>query len=1438
MENPTPASTSRIFHWKYAPNTGRQADIIISPNIWTLLRRNLKKIGPPSLTTCKRTRSIGQRTRPRQRRAATISLIAPSLSCVAANCVLASSTPSHVTKLHHIIITDGSNGSTHNNTSSLVTLDSETHQSPVATENNSHTFNINTICETLSAQSPIIKPVLLSTAVIELVDKHNNYVQARALLDSGSQRCFITKALCDQLNASIIQSTHTIKGVGNAVTQSTQTCDITIRSLSSSYTADIKCLVLQTISSDLPSTSISIQEHNFKIPDNIQLADPKYFMSQPIDMLIGADYFWDLLEEGKIRLANGPFLQNTKLGWIISGPIYNSTHHDSQVHCNFTEAIDTQLRKFWEIEDLPGFIDARSDDEKACEEHFIKTTTRDEQGRFCVQIPFKESPDKLGDTFTQAERRFHALEKRLSHTPLHKEMYTQFIKEYVELGHMSQVDTYTTPHYILPHHGVYRAHSETTRLRVVFDASMPSTTGKSLNDIQRVGPAIQGDLFSILLRFRQHKYVACADVEKMYRQVLIDPSQRDLQLILWRDNPSDKLDVYSLKTITYGMSASPFLAVRCLKELAAESNNPEISRTIRDDFYVDDLITGADSIDKLTHICDETARILNSACFPLRKWIFNFSRETKVDQPYASKELSMDENVHHKTLGLAWSNESDTLHFSTEFKKEEKKLTKRIILSSISKIFDPLGLLSPLITSAKILLQRLWLLGNIGWDDALPCDVVNSWEQFIFSLNMLGQLKIPRYAFSTDGTRTELHIFTDASQVAYGASAFIRIICSDTSVIVKLLCSKGRVAPIKPISIPRLELNGAVMGARLYVKVKEALLCKFDSVTFWTDSTIVIGWLRMNPNQLKTFVQNRTAEIHELTSGLSWQHIAGKHNPADLVSRGATLDTLLKNQLWWAGPSFLNDPSFDTSAVKSLEVVESASQDLPEIKSQTTQSYHASDNNNWFPFERYSQFNRMKRSFAYLMRFIHNTRNKNNKRTGALSVEELNESLTKLTKISQQESFPSVYETLSKQETLKNSHNLSKLHPFLDENHIIRVGGRLLNSADYSYDKKHPILTSGKHHFTTLLFRDEHLRQLHAAPQALLYTLRETWWPVRGRDAARRTVHRCARCARLRAKPLTPLMGNLPSERISPGFAFINTGVDYMGPVYILNRKGRGAQTVKAYVCIFVCMATRAVNLELVGDLSTEAYLLALKRHISRYSKPNTIFSDNGRNFVGLMNDFTKFLGKCSSEIIDYATSQNIKFSFIPPFSPNFGGLWEAGVKSCKYHLRRVIGNSHLTYEEFNTVLAQIQAVLNSRPLSPLSSDPHDYYPLSPAHFLVGRPLTAPLCEDVSNTACNRLTRYRRVEQIRQHFWSRWSKEYISEMQTRTKWKSRLDDLKPDTLVLIKDDQLPPLKWHLGRIITTVPGRDGISRVADIRTEKGVIRRACSKICPLWEEDD
>ncbi|CAG9130680.1 unnamed protein product [Plutella xylostella] len=357
------------------------------------------------------------------------------------------------------------------------------------------------------------------------------------------------------------------------------------------------------------------------------------------------------------------------------------------------------------------------------------------------------------------------------------------------------------------------------------------------------------------------------------------------------------------------------------------------------------------------------------------------------------------------------------------------------------------------------------------------------------------------------------------------------------------------------------------------------------------------------------------------------------------------------------------------------------------------------------------------------------------------------------------------------------------------------------------------------------------------APQLLLYTVREAWWPVAGRSLARRVVHACVTCARLRAQTLQPIMGNLPAQRLQPRFPFERCGVDYAGPVLILNRKGRGAITVKAYICIFVCFVTRAVHLELASDLSSEAYILVLKRFISRRNKPAEIFSDNGKNFVGANNELSKFLKNCSNEIKDYATSQSIKFHTIPPYASHFGGLWERGVKSCKHHLRRVVGNAHLTFEEFTTALTQVEAILNSRPLTPLSSDPNDFLPLTPAHFLVGRPLTAPATADLRDKPMLRLTRYQRVEQIRQHFWARWSKEYVSELQQRIKWRTSSEDLKEHTMVLIKDDNLPPLKWSLGRITRVYPGRDGISRVADIRTANGTTRRAFSKICPLPVDD-
>lgn len=1295
------------------------------------------------------------------------------------------------------------------------------------------------------AQSSAMQPVLLSTAVVEIADSVGFYHKARAILDSGSERCIITQSLCDKLNTHLLQSTQRIKGVGGSVSQCTRTCDIEIKSMIGTYNSRIKCLVLPHITSALPS--VAMLSEQFCIPHGISLADPNFYESQPIDLLLGADIFWDLLLDGKVRLSNGPILQNTQLGWVISGPLHTNKKINKNVHCNFMRAIDEQvsideqLRKFWELEDLPRSYQpselSRCEDERLCERMFLQTTKRLDDGRFSVHIPFKNSPSNLGDTRKQAELRFFALEKRLERLPHYKKMYSDFIKEYCTLGHMARIDNdnYGTPHYFIPHHGVFREHSSTTPLRVVFDASMPSSSGKSLNDLQLIGPPIQGDLLSILLRFRESRYVACADIEKMYRQVLIDEQQRDLQLILWRENPADPLHVYKLNTVTYGTASAPYLSCRCLKQLAQECSDLEVARIIREDFYVDDLICGNPNKDKLKEICREISQKLQSGCFPLRKWIFNFDFGDFGGIIDAKKELSLGDNIQNKTLGLGWHNRDDDLFYCTKIKTESKPVTKRTILSGSSQIFDPLGLLSPTIMTAKVLLQKLWLL-KLDWDEPVPDDIAQVWNRFVQSLDNLDVVRVPRLVVGDNPKNLELHIFTDSSLTAYGACAYIRSIDIDNIVTVRLLCSKGKVAPIKPVSIPRLELCGAVVGARLYEKIVNSLRSNFNKVIFWTDSTIVLGWLRMPPNLLKTFVQNRTAEIHELTKNNPWRHVRSENNPADFISRGLNLGALCTSKLWWNGPQFLLDNNLDFCTDSKIN----SDINLPELKSSTTRGLLShQETENWFPFSRFSQYNRIRRAAAFVLRFVYNARNKVNKRTGSLSVDELNESELLLARLAQHESYQDVYECLSKKRSLKGKHaSLTKLNLFLDNKNLIRVGGRLENSIHFSYEKKHPLLISAKHHLAALLFRYEHLRLLHAPPQLLMFKVREAWWPVGARDLARQVVHACVTCKRLRSETLTPIMGNLPQQRLEPGYPFLYCGVDYAGPVLILSRKGRGAKTIKSYICLFICFATRAVHLELVSDLSSDAYLLALKRFISRRGKPAEILSDNGKNFVGLRNDFDKFLSSISGDIKDYAISQNIRFRMIPPYASHFGGYHESGIKSCKHHLRRVVGNAHLTFEEFSTALTQIEAVLNSRPLTAMSTDPNDFLPLSPAHFLVGRPLTSPVCADLQHVPEHRLTRYQRVEQIRQHFWTRWSREYVPELQSRSKWRFQTDDLKENMLVIIKEDHLPPLKWSLGRIIKTYTGKDGVSRVADIRTSTGTVRRAFSKICPLLQADD
>lgn len=406
----------------------------------------------------------------------------------------------------------------------------------------------------------------------------------------------------------------------------------------------------------------------------------------------------------------------------------------------------------------------------------------------------------------------------------------------------------------------------------------------------------------------------------------------------------------------------------------------------------------------------------------------------------------------------------------------------------------------------------------------------------------------------------------------------------------------------------------------------------------------------------------------------------------------------------------------------------------------------------------------------------------------------------------------------------------------MDPDNIMRVGGRLQN-ANLSKDAKHPKLLPPKHRLTKIIMEHFHLKNLHIGPQTLLHSVRQEFWPIGGRNLARRVVHECITC--FKNKPITSnqLLGNLPAERVNPSFPFSNCGIDFCGPFLIKYKGQRKGTFQKIYVAVFICFATKAIHLEFVSDLTTGTLIATLKRFFARRGKCSCIFSDNAKNFVGADRELQrlhKLMSKPEEHLADYLTAEGITWSFIPPRSPNFGGLWESGVKSFKHHLRRVVGSTKLTLEEFQTIIVQIEGILNSRPIVPLSTDPNEFTALTPGHFLIGRPLNSIPEPELFERPDNYLSRWQRTTKLVQYVWRRWSHDYLNHLNQRNKWMFSKDNVKIDDMVLIKDANLPPYKWPIGRIDKVIKGTDGKVRVVLIRISNGtIIKRGLSQISVL-----
>nr|CAH7738741.1 unnamed protein product [Callosobruchus chinensis] len=1154
-------------------------------------------------------------------------------------------------------------------------------------------------------------------------------------------------------------------------------------------------------------------------------------------MLLGAEFFYELLCIGQIRLGkNLPTLQKTVLGWVLSGPIpFVQPLQQTTCHLTTNQEIHHLLTKFWEIEEPLVTKDLQfSSEEQICEDIFQATTKRASDGRFIVQIPLKMDPSHLGNSRETAIRRLRSIESKLSKDTELRLQYETFLKTYQSMGHMEDIPSSNVPQnsHFLPHHAVINENNKTTRLRVVFDASARTDNGVSFNDLQYVGPTIQDNLFSILLRFRQGSIAIAADIVKMYRQIQVDKSQWHLQSIVWRDDPSKEIHTFQLCTVTYGTASAPWLAVRCLKQLSLEAID-ECQRTssiISKDFYMDDLLTSCNLESEALEICEELKQILSSGGFELQKWASNSEAVLQyVKSQNPSTVINIGNDQRTKTLGIYWSCYTDDLMYSIkEPPSSLQTITKRSILSDIAQVFDPLGLLGPCIIIGKILLQQLWLQ-NLHWDESLPSSIDSRWRQLRRELPLLNTVQIPRHVTCPSPVQVELHGYTDASTEAYGACLYLRSVSSSGELTVRLLTAKSKVSPLKSLTIPKLELCGALLLAQLTTKVKQSMNITFNKIFLWCDSTVCLAWIHTEPNRLQVFVQNRVAQIQAQTSPNNWHYIRTDENPADLLSRGVYPSILVNSHLWWSGPGWLKqDESYWPTFAWSCEG------EIPELRKRQM-CLASSQKISLINMSTYSSLTKLQRVVAYVFRFISNSRTQSQKLLCPLSSSELSAALTYLVKLSQTESFPEEIATLKRRNSLQTSSKLLSLNPFLDDDGLLRVGGRLQNSS-FHYEVKHPAIISSKHKFTKLLFEAEHKRLLHAGPQQLLFSIRQRYWPISGRNLAKQTVHSCLRCYRLKPALYLPLMGSLPKERVTPAPPFFTTGVDYAGPILIKSKSSRGATLTKAYIALFICFTTKAIHLELVCDLTKDAFIGAFRRFTARRGKPSEVWSDNGTNFKGAHSELLElasFLDKNQTPLQESINNFGTNWKFIPAFSPHFGGLWEAGIKSAKKHLSRVLGNLKMTFEEYYTILTQVEAILNSRPITPISSCPDDLLALTPSHFLIGRPATALPDPDLRDLPISRLSRYQLLQQVQQHFWARWSMEYISELQQRTKWKTQQSSIQIGSLVIIREDHLPPLQWKIGRVTKLHPGPDGIVRVATIRTSQGEVKRSFARFCVL-----
>ncbi|XP_053696951.1 uncharacterized protein LOC128744165 [Sabethes cyaneus] len=1047
-------------------------------------------------------------------------------------------------------------------------------------------------------------------------------------------------------------------------------------------------------------------------------------------------------------------------------------------------------------------------DQRAVE--VMKNTTQQIEQGYEIGLLWKEDEVNFPNSFPGALSRLLSQEKRMKNDSNLRKWYNDKIDEYVEKGYarkLSPADSVklTPTTFYLPHFVVVNENKQQRKHRLVFDAAAKSE-GVSFNSKLLTGPDSTESLLGILIRFREHRFAISGDIQEMFHRIAIRKEDQDSQRFLFRKRNDVPLEVYVMQSMIFGATCSPACAqyVKNFNALKFNDQFPDAAKAIIKNHYVDNYLDSFDNLDQAIKTIRDVIDIHENGNFRMRDFISNSKEIIKAipeDRVSDTNNISLEhmEDSYEKILGMNWDFRKDVFKINIKIPETIPiKLTKRNVLSIAMNIYDPLGLMSNITIRSRILMQEIWKSG-IGWDDAISDSTQQKWFEWLEQLKCFKDRSFNRcYSISSQILKRDLHVFCDASEAAFACTIYL-VTTHKNGVDTSLLAAKARVAPTKTLSIPKLELQAAVLGSRLVNSIVKELRPPINRITYWSDSTTVLSWIHSESRKYKIFVQHRVGEILETSTEKQWRYADTRNNPADEGTR-----EISKNSIWLKGPSFLEEPENNWPTRKGY-----GSTDLelrPMYLFQTQDNVEDIDDKwiNWC-----SDWTRLKRVICNAKK-ITKKWNKSDYNPIVTALD-MREAELILLKKAQKDVYNQEIFNLSKKLPIERDSHILNLAPFLDQDGILRFRTRFENANCSPFKARYPIILPRKHH----IMNHEYFN--HQKENTIIAEITQKYHIIHIKEAVRKFKRSCQFCKNKNAQANIPIMAALPQCRMQPYFKpFTLTGVDYFGP-YIISI---GRRTEKRWGALFTCMTTRAVYLDLAYDLSADSFMVCLNSLQSRRGRVSELYSDNGTNFIGASNELKAIQHRLAGKGIDW--------HFIPPASPHFGGAWERLVKEVKSLLPSTTMPEHV----LRGLLAVVENQINSRPLTNIPINSEDDEPLTPNHFLfgcVGDSETS--LDDVSKTEASR-QHWKRVQYLAKQFWDRWVKEYLPTLGKRSKWNYDCPPLKVGDIVMIMDENRKG-NWKKGVIQEVHPSKDGQVRSAIVQTQDGQTKRPACKLTVL-----